>query len=97
MRNLDAYSNLRKKDPNKDCDVGCRVILEYETTNEYNEPVKVFSVFPPQSLVAPILEAEFNWLLENRLKDMKEAEMKNINIWNKNSDTWKDYIRSLDK
>ena len=69
MRNLDAYSNLRKKDPNKDCDVGCRVILEYETTNEYNEPVKVFSVFPPQSLVAPILEAEFNWLLENRLKD----------------------------
>lgn len=95
MKYLDFYHNLQAKDPNMSLSDGWRVILEYDTTNAYGEATKVSSVFPPQTLVAPILKAEFDSLLSNRVHEMVLAGMLNINIHDQQSDKWKDYIRNL--
>lgn len=94
-KHIEEYTNLSIKDPNKDVEIGCRVIIEYETKNEFGESVKVFCVFPPQTLCAPNTEEVLEFMLSNRLKDMKLEQNNNIIIHNKKSAVWKRYIRSL--
>ena len=92
---IECYTNLPIKDLSKDQTKGLRCIIEYESINEWNEQVKSFCVFPPQSLQAPTDQIEFDWMLENRLSDMKLTGYTNINIQCKGSRVWNRYIRSL--
>ena len=77
-KHIEAYTNLSIKDPTKDVGAGLRVIIEYEARNEFGETIKAACVFPPQTLVAPITEAELEWMLSIRIKDMEELGNKNI-------------------
>lgn len=94
---IESYTNLPAKDPTKDQTKGFRCIIEYDSLNEWNEPIKSFSVFPPQTIESPKNQEEFDWMLQSRLTQMQVAGYTNINIQDKSSSVWKRYTRSLNK
>ncbi len=98
MRNencIESYTNLLVKDSVKNQTKGFRCIIEHESLNYWQEPIKSFCVFPPQTLESPKTQEEFNWMLERRVTDMKVLGYKNIIIHNKTSSIWKQYTTSL--